>query len=1077
MMDPAAFMANPAQFNPAAAGQFANPQQMPSAMQNGPMRNVSPSFQNPVYQTNSVVPSKRPRPREDSMGASPRQNPGMLPTSRADTPQQSPYPGFQPNAMQQQQAQQQQHAVGQPQQYPHLQPNGSGTASPSPVMAGNQIRPGSVPQRVNTASPHPFSPASGQFGPQASPVPSEHGGTPQPNPYMQNQNFPQGFSQSYTPSPSPARPPSGQNPMGQQMMPQQMGQVGQMGQMGHMGQMPQMPQMGQMGQPMPQMHPSQMAQMQQMQQMQQQMAAQHAGRGAMDPAQQQKMMYQMRLQQQLQQGNMHMAAQMQAQNIGQGRGMMPNNSNSNNKPPMPMPMANGQMPPGAMKSQQSQMARQNPDSFMKNLVSFMNMQRLPLETNPQIDGRPVNLLQLFLVMGKFGSYRTVMARNAWGQVAAAVGFPAQFPSAPSQIKAIYEKNLLKFEEAWNKQKGRNQQMATPAGMPTAPGPGTPQRMGAQGQMPQGQQHQPVQPPGQPPQMPPSHQTPVKTPSMQQANVNGFPTPQQGQISQQPPVAAPGHLRNSLSRSVDTTPVAGDFPMPSPSSTGKAGSISMPTPHVQHDHAQVATGPTLSFPAPLASQSDEYMPNKMERMNNAFGGFELGIIAQVGAELEQWRPDVPPPLELGQIDVHALIKSLQCGIRGEVRLALDTLGTVTHESWRHPNLMLDLRGCDDLVESLIDCAEEQADELADASKPISDEIDLPSYEDVLRLCRMEQYSVKKISMFGDAESELEHAADRLIAITTILRNLSFHEPNQSILADETVVKFLCSTIRSLGTLENLLRSSKNTLDFMKDVIVLLSNIAGALELPGKEQAFCLLQLLLAFAPSPAPSMTGDNIVFAPFEPAVHPYMPHAVDSLAKLLARDEPNRSHYKIIFAADASSSPLCELLTRTFALAICSIPDQNKESRPANLPSFIEARKPVIMQGLLAADIIASLAPGYESGVTRAWLSSGEGFAQNLFRLVRTLCTQAEPIPLPTTRGARAAQPREDTDVLHIITWGVSTLRRLSEKARDPNDPRSIPPNALPTKESLFGALQSLKSPKWTALLNQLSSYAGLDC
>ena len=1068
MMDPSAFMANPAQFNPAAAaGQFANPQQMASAMQNGPMRNASPSFQNPVYQTNSVVPSKRPRPREDSMGASPRQNPGMLPTSRADTPQQSPYPGFQPNAMQQQQQAQQQHGVGQPQQYPHLQPNGSGTASPSPVMAGNQIRPGSVPQRVNTASPHPFSPASGQFGPQASPVPSEHGGTPQPNPYMQNQNFPPGFNQSYTPSPSPARPPSGQNPMGQQMMPQQMGQVGHMAQMGHMGQMPQMPQMpqmGQMGQPMPQMHPSQMAQMQQMQQMQQQMAAQHAGRGAMDPAQQQKMMYQMRLQQQLQQGNMHMAAQMQAQNMGQGRGMMPNN---NNKPPMPM--ANGQMPAGPMQSQQSQAARQNPDGFMKNLVSFMNLQRLPLETNPQIDGRPVSLLQLFMVMGKFGSYRTVMARNAWGQVAAAVGFPTQFASAPAQIKAIYEKNLLKFEEAWNKQKSRTQ---NPPGMSTVPGPGTPQRVGAPAQMPPGQQHQPVQPPGQPPQVPPSHQTPVKTPSMQQVNVNGFATPQQGQMSQQPPVSAPGHLRNSLSRSADAPP---DFPMPSPS-TGKAGSVSVPSSHAQHEHAQATSGPALTFPGPLASQSDEYMPNKMERTNNAFGGFDLGIIAQIGAELEQWRPDVPPPLELGQIDVHALIKSLQCGIRGEVRLALDTLGTVTHESWRHQNLLLDLRGCDDLVESLIDCAEEQADDLAEASKPVSDEIDLPSYEDVMRLCRMEQYSVKKMTMLGDAESELEHAADRLIAITTILRNLSFLDANQPILADETVVKFLCNTIRSLGTLDNLLRSPRNTLDFMKDAIVLLSNIAGALELPGKEQAFCLLQLLLAFAPSPAPSMAGGHIVFAPFEPAVHPYLPHAVDSLAKLLARDEPNRSHYKTIFAADAASSPSCELLTRTFALAICSIPDQNKESRPANLPSFIEARKPTIMQGLLAADIIASLAPGYESGVTRAWLSSGEGFAQNLFRLVRTLCSQAEPGPPPTTRGGRAAQPREDTDVMHIITWGVSALRRLSEKARDPNDASSIPPNALPTKESLFGALQSLKNPKWTALLNQLSSYAGLE-
>ncbi|KAI1499099.1 hypothetical protein F5X99DRAFT_411421 [Biscogniauxia marginata] len=1040
MMDPSAFMANAGQFNPNAAGQqFANPQQMAAAMQNGQMRNASPSFSNPVYQTNSVIPSKRPRPREDSIGASPRQNPGMLPTSRADTPQQSPFPGFQPNAMQPQNPGQQ--------HYPHLQPNGSANASPSPVMAGNQLRPGSVPQRVNTASPHPFSPASQQFGHQASPVPSDHGGTPQPGMFMNPQNFPQGFNPNYAPSPAPPRPPSAQNPMAPHMMPQQMGQMPP--------QMPQqMPQMGQM-------HPGQMFTTQQIQHMQQMQAQ---GRSPMD---QQKMMYQMRLQQQYGQGGMPMPAQMQAQNMAQnmaqGRGGMMVKQG--------IPIQNGQMPSGAMRPQQQPpMPRgTNPESFLKNLTTFMSMKQLPLDTNPIIEGRPLHLLQLFHMVSKFGGYRNVSGNNLWAQVASSVGFhPQQIPSSPNQVRAIYERNLLKFEEAWTMQQSRSnqmkQQVGGPGGMPNVSGPGTPQRMG---QMQPGQHTHPGQPQAQQPHV----QTPVKQipPGVQQANINGFSTPQHVQMGPQQTNAHQGHMRTGMSRSIDATPASGEFPIPSPASVGKSGSVSMPHSHQPADGAQVNGTATLPFPGPFSADPEVYVPCSREI---GHGGFELESIAKLGIELEKWRPGVPPAQELGNIDIHALTKSLQCGIHGEVRLALDTLGSISRDI--SPNLMIDLRACEDLVESLIDCAEEQVDLLAEKAEPVSDEIDLSSYEDVARACRAEQLALRKVSVIGDPDYELEHAADRLLAITTILRNLSFPEVNQAVLAEEVVIKFLCSVIRSLGTHENLLGSSTNTLDFMKDVIILLSNIAASVEIPGREQALCLLQFLLAFAPSPAPDMTADKLVFSSFEPSVHMYLPPAIDSLAKLLARDEPNRTHYKAIFATDAAASTPYELLTRTFALAISAIPDQNKESRPANLPSFVEARKPLLMQGLLAADIIAQLAPGYETGLTRAWLSSSEGFAQNLFRLVRTLCTQAEPTPRPG--GNPRTQPREDTDLLYIITCGVSTLKRLSEKARDPNDLTSIPPTALPTRDSLFGAMHTLKSPKWTSLLNQLSAYAGLE-
>ncbi|KAI8627161.1 hypothetical protein F5Y19DRAFT_181477 [Xylariaceae sp. FL1651] len=1046
MMDPSAFMANPGQFNPNAAGQqFANSQQMAAAMQNGQMRNASPSFSNPVYQTNSVIPSKRPRPREDSIGASPRQNPGMLPTSRADTPQQAQFPGFQPNAIQPQNA-------GQPQHYPHLQPNGSTTASPSPIMAGNQLRPGSVPQRVNTASPHPFSPASQQFGPQASPVPSEHSSTPQPGMFINPQGFPQGYNPNYAPSPSPARPPSAQNPMTPQMMQHQMGQ---------------------MPQQMPQMHPNQMFanQQMQMQQIQQMQAAQAMqGRGGMDP----KMMYQMRLQQQYGQNNMQMAAQMQAQNMAPGRSMMAKQG---------MPMQNGQMPPGGMRPQQApQMPRgTNADVFLKNLTNFMNMRQLPLDTSPVIEGRPLHLFQLFQMVQKYGGYRNVSNHNMWPQIAATIGFPPQqMPSAPNQMKVIYERNLVKFEEAWANNQQRSQQLkqqgSGTGAMPVAQGQGTSQRMG---------QLSPTQhmPPAQPQMQPQSVQTPVKpmAPSMQQSNINGFSTPQHPQhpqIAQQQVNSGQGPLRNTVPRSVDATPISTEFPMQSPGPTNKPGSISVPHPNQSADIVRVNGASTLPFAGSLSADDDIYAPLSRTLISQdnggSWGGLEVDAIEHLGFELGRVRPDMPPVMELGLIDLHALTKSIQSGIHGEVRLALDVLAMVSRYGDSIHTLIIDLRHCEDLVDSLLDCAEEQIDLLAEKADPISDEIDLTSYEDVLRASRAEQFCLRKVPVFGDSDYELERAADRLLAITTILRNLSFPEQNQPVLADEVVVKFLCSLIRTFGTHENLMRTAQNSLDIMKDIVVLLSNIAASIELPGREQAFCLLQFILSFAPSPIPCITADKLVFSPFEPSIHKYLPHALDALAKLLARDEPNRTHYKTIIAADALASNPYELLTRTFAFVVSPIPNQDNR-QPGHLPPLAEARKPLVMQSLLAADIIAQLAPGYESGVTRAWLSSGDGFAQNLLRLVGRLCQHVEHSVARPGSNARS-QHREDPDVFYIVTCAISALRRLSEKARDPNDTASIPPNALPTRASLFENLNSLKNPKWASLLNQLTAYVGLE-
>lgn len=1084
MMDPSNFMANSGAgpFNPA---QFAQAQaQMMAMQQNGQMRNASPSFPNPMYQTNPVIPSKRPRPREDSIAGSPRPNPGMLPTSRADTPQQSQFPNYQQGGPQ---GGMPQPNSGQPSPYPHLQTNGSANATPSPIMGSNQMRPGSVPQRVATTSPHPFSPAAQQFAPQASPIPSEQGGTPQPNPYMQQGNFPPGFNPNYgNASPSPARPPSNPNAMPNQMMPQQMGQMqpGMMQQPGQMG-------MGQMGQgQMGQMQ--QMAQMQgqmgQMGQMPNQMFAQGMPQGR-NPAEQQQMMVahmqkiQMQRQQQMAQMQGQMQGQMPGQNMAQ-RNMMARQQMPNGQVPSNMNPAAAMRPqqPGMGAPQQGPRGHSSPDTFMKQLSMFMAQKQMPLNTNPVIGDRPIHLMQLFQAVNKAGGFNSVTGRNLWPQICMGMGLnPGQMPMAPQQLRMVYEQNLRPFEETWrSRQPQQQQQQAQQQAQHQQQqqhqqhqqhqqqqqqhgGPNTPMAAGNK-QMSPGQVPPNMMQPGQHAAMQQAQmQSPMKQmpPGAAQASVNGFQTPQPPQPQQ--PNSAQGHSRNAMSKSHQATPVHDEFPAPSPAS--KHGSMSLPSSAHPDGPGASAEPANMPFPAPLTKEPDEYIPCSRVPEPKTYGGVELDVTARLGMEYQYFKPDVPPPAHLGNIDLHALTKSLQCGIHAEVRLALDTLATVTSPQGPAvggPNMEIDLTRCEELLESLVECAEEQVEVLVENTEELSDEILISPYEDVSRACRLENMAIRKLHPVGTNEYELERAVDRLLCITTILRNLSFFPPNHAILADDLLVKLLCDVIRYLGTRNMLLRTQADTLDFFKDVVILLSNIAHALEIQGREQAESLLQFILAFAPTPAPHLSdAGKLQFAPFEPVLHPYLPHAIDALAKLFARDEPNRTYYKSIFAADASNTPPSELITRTFALAISAIPDQHRDARATGLPSLVEARKPILMQGLLAGNIVASLAPDYDTCVTKTWLSSGNGFAQNLFRLVRELSAEFEQ-PRIKPPGQPRAQPKKDPDLLYIAVLGTSMLRQLAQKARDPNDPESIPPNVVPRTDKILKALE-MRSPEFS--------------
>jgi SWI/SNF chromatin-remodeling complex subunit SWI1 len=803
--------------------------------------------------------------------------------------------------------------------------------------------------------------------------------------------------------------------------------------------------------------------------------------------------YQIRLQQQQQQlAQSNIAAQQRHQT-----GPMLGSS----APQQGMPMNRN---PAQMQNPQ---ARNTLETFLKNVSALMQQMGQPFNPQPLIGMRPVNLLQLYSgVMKQKGSKR-VTAAGGWPITAQMMGFPQQnFPTAAEEMRIIFEQNLGPYEAAYFA-KMQSKSMANPqqaqiatlsAAQQMSPTKAIPQMAPnnlqsqqqylQQLQRAQSMQHQQME-----------SSTPMKN-NVSMPTANGWSTPQMDSASKMQQNALNQH-RKSLNRQLEATPPQVQppgFPSPSPGPGEKMRESAPPLGPPTSNGIVKDLGVKLEH-------GTEYQP-KVRTLADTHGGVQVDGLGEVGAGLVKLKPNVPALEEMGVIDIRALSMSLQSGIHGEVRLALDYLVKLSHET----RVQLELEKCDDLMDILIDCAEEQLDALAEDAPEVSDILDLTSYEDVIRNCRAEVDSLQDIPEFGTPAYELDRTAERLIAITTVLRNLSFFEFNHSLLSTATVIKFLSNAIRLVGTRIMLLRSHTNTADFMKDLITFLSNTTDKIELPSREEAYNILHFLLSFVPCPRPS---NPVRFTPYNPAIHRYLPPAVDSLAKLLARDDPNRHFYKHLFTMDAASTPPYDLLTRAFALAISVVPDRSKGPiNPAKEMRIAEARKPYLMQGMLAADILASLAPGPETGIARSWLEAEDGWAQSLLRLsVFLFSTDASPRPPPPPQGTRQ-MPRMDHDSqgFQLITHrALAMLKKLGEKCKggetvvigsggtvnlenadgkadadDESDDDAarevggsrwrVKADVLPKKEMLLGALLTPNIDQ--VALRQLCAFAGLD-
>ena len=973
-------------------------QQLQQRMQNGVMANGSPAPPSSMYQTQTSIPSKRPRPREDSLSGSPRPYAGALPVSRSQTPHGSypvngaSFPGGNP--------------------YQTMQQNAN-TTNQSPALQPQNFNSHNTQQRVQTMSPSPFSPAAQNFANHTSPPHSEHGSrvnTPHNNgpQFPNNTPYTMGNSQPYMPQNSSTMNGIPPNQYSQNQQHEQMMMEARMRQMGQMG----------------------------------------ALRGGAIP---------------------------------QGVPFNPMSQVGNS-------MSNIQM--AQMRAQQAQQAQPRSQPYqqmLQNITNFTRQRGLPFNPQPNISGNPVNSVQLFHGVLKMGGSKKISVNQLWPRVATLLGYhQMQCMAAAQELQSYWQTNLADFESHYLQhqhqqqiqQQHRQRAMADPMRAAASLQPGDTGPRPSSFSPPKAIHDQGtrfMQPPSS---VNAAYQTPTKQNLPPQATtrhpiLNGHTESQKAQhqaassnLYGQPPSAI---AEQPLKETVRTQSLALSRAT-SKNRRPKGEDSNYLTPRQRRSLTEMYVPKANNLDvAPRRKPGEDDLPQ--ETRQSSHGGLpveEKGFTDTVESLLK-FKLRAPLLEELGPIDVRALTLSIRSGIGGEVRHALDTVASLSISLNKTPP---SLDQCDDLVESMVECANDQVELLAEHATEVSDAMLINSYEDTVKGCKVEVDEIQGFADFGTLEYNLNKAVDRLICITTIFRNFAFFEASHRALTDPIVLKMMTTVIRHLGTRNMMLRTHQNTLDFVKDVVVFLSQTAHRLDFQNKDEALCVLHFLVSFAPLPEPNDgNGQHITFSSYTPSLNRYLPHAVDALAKLLTR-EPNRTFCRSIFAADSTASPPFDLLTRAFGLAISPVPDLEDTIAL----SMITYRIPFMVQGLLAAEILVSMIPNSEHELALSWLESQDNFASRLMRMLALLSYKLPALPLPQPH--IPPPPKESIDqfgYIMVTNRGLIVLKRLIERAKDADlETNSCLNGVLPNKQTVVRALST--STMDSDVLRHLCALYGLD-
>ena len=582
-------------------------------------------------------------------------------------------------------------------------------------------------------------------------------------------------------------------------------------------------------------------------------------------------------------------------------------------------------------------------------------------------------------------------------VAGLMNFPPQsHPTAASEIRTVFEQNMAEYLTTYMDQmRKRNlSQAQMPPGQFAGPqGSPTPSQ-------PLERTPQPSVPPAPPgfPANPQHQQRPSSVSSHASPSMNNISTPD-------------AHLSPNASRLNDVA-----VPPPPASLTNRASTSSIP--HVSPHQSVHKLSPQVSAPqpdrgVPPSSELEKHYDAKHDKFLT-YAGFTLNGTDDKPASM----PDKAHQLAhlkdrllgyeyLGPVDLHALGMSLQSGIPSEISNAL---GQILSLSW-HPFALAEY---EDFVDILLEFGDSQVSLLSAASDAIIDVNEITSFETLTALVKLEPGCLEELPRYTQDGRALDRAAERLVDVTMILSNLSHTDPNRTspiyegnrkLISVPAVIELVLGVVELFSCRENVFRTPKHATDIMKNLITYLSNISDLINFSSEGEALSLMRFLTAFAPAHSSSdFDGDNSIrFGVYEPQTHPYLPCAVDTLAKLLVKDDPNRAFYRAIFQAEAATTPIPRrLLTGAFALAIAPIPEDT-----IHIPSALrisDMRKPFFIQGMLAADILASMT-STSGPVARQWLCSDDDWAVHLHHLIIQMA-QSRRAPLRQRRAPPQDRP-----------------------------------------------------------------------
>lgn len=640
----------------------------------------------------------------------------------------------------------------------------------------------------------------------------------------------------------------------------------------------------------------------------------------------------------------------------------------------------------------------HPEQFMRSLFEFMQRRGTPISSTPSIQGRQVNLVNLYASVMRAGGSQKVTNRRMWNAIASHLGFSTDiFPDAPGEVAAHFQSYLSAYEEAWLK---------------------------SQTNMHYADNRSPNENAGQTAFSPPTFRD-GQSMSEQHPNLvktsHGDPWPlQHGRLSQErKPLTSSSPVPNTYTPLYDSfsTPAMEKSPSNRPSPT-----------------------PAMSLKPGAAPIPKNLQPRK--RALDTYGGLDIRLVAHHGREREHLRPVAPLLQELGLVDIHSLNMSLKSGLTSETISALNTIVTITADS----RFEIELADCDDLLDSLLDAGQKNFQVLeGDLSKRPN--LHLHSYAQLMERLRDQSSALMQMDFSPLNGGEAYYSSvEKFLCITTILRNLSFNESNiTKYNSDPGVITFITDVLFACCRMPHLFKSTQAMLDVYKDFITILSNIAHGVLVTDSSKAFALLQLVVAFSPSLPWQALQCRPRFNSYKPTEHPYLALALDTLAKLLARHVPNRKYMAEVFfsVGESLTNPPYAMFAKAFALSISALP----ESDDGYSFSTIEMRLPMLEQGMLASEVLVSMAPPLFVPL-RNWVHSEDAFVARVLRLV---CTLSALNGSMARTNNMAVSDYESTPFSRVTRRGMMFLRELSTKTRSTSGAAM---KVIPSKESLLGSL-----------------------